>query len=195
MSGLEVREIKWNGILAAASTFRLDSDYYQKAYLLVEERIKSRPAADQTIESLGLAANGSAFYPSIEPYYETGNLPFIRVADVDGIIDHDRCVTIPEELTKRFAPLDVVSPGDIVLTKGGSVARDGFVTQRTAASRDLIFINSAKLPKVEQVFLYLYFLTDFCNRLLVRSSSQHCSAALDHYACQTHSHLSGFGQL
>lgn len=96
-----------------------------------------------------MIANGSAFYPSIEPYYGTGNLPFLRVADVDGIIDYGKCVTIPEELTERFATLDVVDPGDIVLTKGGSVARVGFVTHRAAASRDLIFINSAKLPKIE----------------------------------------------
>ena len=172
MDGLEVSEMKLSGVLAAASTFRLDSDYYQKAYLLAEERIKNSPDSFRTIESLGLTVDGSAFYPSIEPCYGTGSLPFIRVADVDGIIDYGRCVTIPEELTERFATLDAVSPGDIVLTKGGSVARVGFVTQRAAASRDLIFINSAKLPNVEQIFLYLYFLTDFCNRLLVRSSSQ-----------------------
>ena len=170
--GLEISELTFCGVLASASTFRLDSDYYKKEYLLAAERIKNRPDSFQTIESLGLIANGSAFYPSIEPYYGTGSLPFLRVADVDGIIDYGKCVTIPEELTERFATLDVVDPGDIVLTKGGSVARVGFVTQRAAASRDLIFINSAKLPKIEQIFLYLYFLTDFCNRMLVRSSSQ-----------------------
>lgn len=65
-----------------------------------------------------------------------------------------------------------IRSGDIVFTKGGSVARIGLVTQEAAVSRDLIFINSSILSEADRVFLYLYFQTSFFNRALIRSSSQ-----------------------
>jgi len=66
----------------------------------------------------------------------------------------------------------MVQPGDILLTKGGSIARVGITTYKAAASRDLIFINSSLLAEQDQHFLYLYFQSGFFNRLLIRSSSQ-----------------------
>ena len=74
--------------------------------------------------------------------------------------------------------LKEVNPGDIVLTKGGSVARIGLVTKKAAASRDLIFIDSGQLTEKDRIYLYLYFQTSFCNRLLLRSSSQSVQAHL-----------------
>jgi hypothetical protein len=41
LSGLEISELTFCGVLASASTFRLDSDYYKKEYLLAAERIKT----------------------------------------------------------------------------------------------------------------------------------------------------------
>ena len=119
-----------------------------------------------------MRVDASAFYPSIEEYYDQGNLPFLRVADVDSTIDFENCTHIPAELCERFPTLSRVRPGDIVFTKGGSVARIGLVTHEAAVSRDLIFLNSSHLPETDYYFLYLYFRTGFFNRMLVRSSSQ-----------------------
>lgn len=79
---------------------------------------------------------------------------------------------MPAEICDLFPTLSKVYPGDILLTKGGSVARIGLVTEVAAASRDLIFINSSTLDKEHQAFLYAYFQTDFFYRSLIRSSSQ-----------------------
>jgi type I restriction enzyme S subunit len=68
--------------------------------------------------------------------------------------------------------LKTVNQGDIVLTKGGSIARVGLITKKAAISRDLIFINSSQLAEQDYIFLFLYFQTHFFNTLLVRSSSQ-----------------------
>lgn len=158
--------------MASASTRRLDPEYFQKRYLADQALVQSRPADFQSFARLGLKVDGSAFYPSIEEYYGTGELPFLRVADVDSVIDFENCLRIPSELCDRFPTLARVYDGDIVLTKGGSVARVGLVTQEAAASRDLIFLNSNILQSRDRAFLYLYAQTEFFNRILVRSSSQ-----------------------
>lgn len=163
--------MKLSKVLASAITFRLDSEYYRKQYLSDESLIHNNEDKFQKLHSLGLEVDGSAFYPALEPFYGSGSFPFIRVADVKGYVDFDNCERIPKEILPDFPTLKIVNPGDIVLTKGGSIGRAGLVTQEGAASRDLIFINSSKLEEAEYTYLSLYFQTDFCNRLLVRSSS------------------------
>lgn len=172
LEGLEITVVTLKHLLSSAETVRFDPEYFQKVYLHDETVVAARRNEFHKFKDLKLTVDASAFYPSIEAYYDTGDLPFLRVADVDSVIDMNRCTTIPARLCDEFPTLNKVYPGDIVLTKGGSVARIGLVTHEAAVCRDLIFINSSKLPKEEQIFLYLYFQTDFCNRCLIRSSSQ-----------------------
>lgn len=171
LDGLEASELSLSKILSGAATLRFDSEYYQKQFIADENKILARPEEFERPDDLGLAVDGSAFYPALEPYYEQGDLPFLRVADVRGVVDYDSCVHIPENILPNFPTLKLVDIGDILLTKGGSIARAGLVTQRAAVSRDLIFINSSKLAEPDYVYLSLYFQTDFCYRLLIRSSS------------------------
>jgi type I restriction enzyme M protein len=178
MDGLEAADIKYSEVLAGASTLRFDSEYYKKEFLADKKILKAKSNQFEKFSHLDLEVDASAFYPSIEPYYGEGDLPFLRVADVNRIIDYNNCATIPNQLTSQNPTLKTVSPGDILLTKGGSVARVGLVTQEAAVSRDLIFIDSAQLSEEDQVYLYLYFQTNFCNRLLLRSSSQSVQAHL-----------------
>lgn len=124
------------------------------------------------MKSIGITVDASAFYPSLEPYYGQGDLPFLRVADVNSVIDFDGCTTIPDEVYRSMPTLAVAKPGDILFTKGGSIARVGILDRPAAVSRDLIFLNTSKLPRQEQIFLYLFFQTQFFKRSLIRSSSQ-----------------------
>ena len=124
------------------------------------------------MSSIGLTVDASAFYPSIEAHYGCGDFPFLRVADVNTYINYETCETIPEHLCSEYPTLLKVKPGDIVFTKGGSIARIGLVTRPAAVSRDLIFLNTSNMSAEDQIFLFLYFQTDFFNRALLRSSSQ-----------------------
>jgi len=159
-------------MMTSAETQRIDPEYFQKQYLADAALIEAKPANFQTFAEMGLRVDGSAFYPAIEQYYGTGDLPFLRVADVDTVIDFEACTRIPSELCDRFPTLARVHTGDIVLTKGGSVARIGLLTEEAAASRDLIFLDSSKLLERDRIFLYIYAQTEFFNRMLLRSSSQ-----------------------
>ena len=165
-------EVNARKVFQTTSTRRIDPDYFQKQHLRDEVLISSRSDDFQSFASLGLTVDASAFYPSIEGFYGQGSLPFLRVADVDSLIDFDGCTRIPESLCDIYPTLSRVAAGDIVFTKGGSVARIGLVTKSAAASRDLIFLNSSTLLREDQAFLYLYAQTSFFNRALLRSSSQ-----------------------
>jgi hypothetical protein len=172
LEGLEISIVPLSEAMASAITRRIDPEYFQKQYLADQTLVRSRAKSFQSFARLGLAVDGSAFYPAIEEYYGTGELPFLRVADVDSVIDFENCLRIPSELCNRFPTLARVHDGDIVLTKGGSVARVGLVTEEAAASRDLIFLNSSILSNRDRLFLYIYAQTAFFNRQLLRSSSQ-----------------------
>lgn len=172
LEGLEVSEIQLSKVVGGTPTHRFDPEYFQKQHIADEAVIARRIDDFCSFSDIGLTVDASAFYPSIERYYGEGTLPFLRVADVDSIIDFEGCIRIPEHLCTLYPTLAKVKPGDILLTKGGSVARVGLVTQSAAASRDLIFLNSSRLPREEQIFIYLYAQSDFFNRALLRSSSQ-----------------------
>jgi len=97
----------------------------------------------------------------------------LRVADVDTNIDYDGCIRIPKHIIENpyFNTLKVINKGDIVITKGGSIARVGLIERKTAVTRDLIFVNSSSLPEKDYKFLFLYLLSNVSYNLLVRSSS------------------------
>ncbi|WP_155647424.1 restriction endonuclease subunit S [Burkholderia territorii] len=172
LKGLEIAEVQASKVYDLTTTSRLDPEYFQKQHLADDDLLVKRSSDFMSFAELGLTVDASAFYPSIEGYYGQGDFPFLRVADVDSMIDFEGCTRIPEALCDKHPTLARVKPGDLLFTKGGSVGRVGLVSQPAAVSRDLIFLNSSKLPRAEQVFLYLFSQTDFFNRLLLRSSSQ-----------------------
>lgn len=157
--------------LVSVDTFRMDSEYFSKIYLYIHETIKSKKDKFCTFEHLNLVVDASAFYPSLEPLYNTGNLPFLRVSDVDTVINYENAVKIPDSIFDEFKTLRTVKNGDLVLTKGGSIARAGYIDRYCAVSRDLIFINTSIMKNHESTFLFCYLITDFANKLLLQSSS------------------------
>ncbi len=169
MDGLECSEINLSEVYDT-TTLRFDSDYFKKEYLEIEQFICKNRERFVTIESQGLQVDASAFYPSLEPYYNTGTIPFIRVADVKDQIDYSSCVNIPE-MGKEFKTLHMCELGDVVLTKGGRVGTAGLITQPSYVTRDLIFINSSTLSRKDYVVLYLFFTSSFAYKQMVRSSS------------------------
>ncbi len=169
MDGLECSEILFSSV-RSTTTLRYDSDYYRKEYLAVEDFISKNLSKFTTLSNMGLSVGASAFYPALEPFYNSGNVPFIRVADVKNSIDYNNCIRIPR-MEKEFNTLSLCHAGDIVLTKGGRVGTAGLITQESYVTRDLIFINSSKLKREDYVMLYLYYCSNFAQKQMIRSSS------------------------
>ncbi|WP_226389884.1 restriction endonuclease subunit S [Penaeicola halotolerans] len=172
MEGLEISEVFFHELLKV-ETFRFDSEYFQKKYLYIDQLISGKANQFKEFNDLELSVDASAFYPSLEPYYGSGNFPFLRVKDVDTNIDYENCIRIPLEIvnSSSFKTLRIISKGDIVITKGGSIARVGLIEEKTAVTRDLIFIDSSRLSEIDYKFLFLYLLSSICYDQLIRSSS------------------------
>ncbi len=172
MEGLEISIVNFKEVLDL-ETLRFDSDYFQKKYLQIDKEIEEKAEYFKSFSDFELSVDASAFYPSLEPYYGSGNIPFLRVKDVDTHIDYECCIRIPEEIakSKSFKTLQIITAGDIVITKGGSIARIGLIEKDTAVTRDLIFINSSILPEQDYKFLFLYLLSSISYNQLIRSSS------------------------
>jgi restriction endonuclease S subunit len=172
LEGLEVSEVMLKNILYGAETLRLDSEYYNEKYLSIENYIKDNSISFMKLSELGLNVDASAFYSALEPHYNQGNYPFLRVGDVKTYIDYDNCVKVPFEILHKYPTLKHCKRGDIVLTKGGTIGLAGLVTQDCCVTRDLIFINSSILPEKDYICLFLYLSTKFSYYQLIRSSSQ-----------------------
>lgn len=172
LEGLEAVEINFKQVYYSVETIRYDSEYYLKSYLNIEKIISENPTVFIKFSKLGLAVDGSAFYPALEPFYEQGDYPFIRVGDVKQIVDFENCVKVPFEILGNYPTLKHVKNGDIVLTKGGTIGLAGLITKDACVSRDLIFINSSVLPKADYITLYFFLSSKFCYNQLIRSSSQ-----------------------
>lgn len=151
-------------------THRFDAEYYKPEYLLLLNLIE-KSSKFTSFKKLGLKVDASAFYPSIEPHYGLGKLPFLRVVNVDKRIFYEEAITIPETLLEQFKTIKLAKKGDIVITKGGSVARVGYISRDSALSRDLIYINSSKLDTNFSKYLFFYFISDFTHSLIIRSAS------------------------
>ena len=126
----------------------------------------------QTLRDLRIGVGASAFYPSIQKFYDSGELPFYRVGDVDGMVEVERATKIPAKLCDEFPTLKRVRRGDVLFTKGGAIDRAGYVIEEGAVSRDLIFLKTSRLPESRRLWLFTYFRTAFFRRMLLRSSSQ-----------------------
>lgn len=172
LEGLEATEVRFSTLLTGVETFRLDSEYYRREYIEIENYIKSQPNLFCKFSDLGVTVDCSAFYAGIEPLYGSGNIPLIRVQNVKYSIDYDNCVTLPFLTEPQYSTLKIVEEGDIVITKGGSIGFVGYVTKRAYASRDLIFLKTSSLSESHRIFLYLYLSSPFAFKQLIRSSSQ-----------------------
>lgn len=172
MEGLEISIISYANLQNGVETLRFDSEYYLKEYVRIEKFINNNKPLFNRFSDWKIDIDCSAFYPAIEPFYGEGNIPLIRVQNVKDVIDYNSCVRIPQLSNEQFATLKTVIPGDIVITKGGSIALIGYITREAYACRDLIFIKSSALLEEQRVFLYLYLSTDFAYKQLIRSSSQ-----------------------
>ena len=153
-------------------TRRCDPEYFQKQHLDDAMRVRDKADEFQTLRDLQIGVGASAFYPSIQGFYDSGELPFYRVGDVDGMVEVKRATKIPAKLCDEFPTLKRVRRGDILFTKGGAIDRVGYVIEEGAVSRDLIFLKTSCLPEPRRLWLFTYFRTAFFSRMLLRSSSQ-----------------------
>ena len=146
MDGLECSEIKISELAG-----RMDAEFYSKGNIFVQKKLNS--TGTKTIADYGAYLDCSAFYPSIAGYYshDKDNIPFLRVTEINnGLINiKEDTIFLPEKVLKdNSKTIACAYPGDIIITKGGSIARIGLVTDDFpvyATSRDIIILRTEEL--------------------------------------------------
>lgn len=173
--GLEISEVALSGVVASG---RLDAEYYSKRNTYLQAKLDE--LGTKTIADYGGYLDCSAFYPSVADYYncEGASVPFIRVNDInDGVITiTDATAFLPEHvLNANRKTMAIAWPGDIVIAKGGTIAKVGLATEEYpfyATSRDVIILRTDKLEGVNKYYLWAFLHSSYGRGILMRSASQ-----------------------
>lgn len=160
---------------------RLDAEYFQPLYLELEQKLKEAHLV--TIKNLGLSVDASAFYPSISQYYKAeGEIPFVRVADVFSTrLIEDGLLFLPKIIVNQFKTIRIGKPGDIIITKGGTIGNAALLPNtysEYALSRDIIYIKSSRLSEEQRISLLLFLNSRLGMLQLIRGASQQVQAHL-----------------
>ena len=174
--GLEYSEVMLSEITSAG---RLDAEYFSKQNIFLHAKLEA--IGSRTIADYGGYLDCSAFYPSVADYYSndrTNNIPFIRVNEINGgmINITDATVFLPEKILKANSKtMALAYPGDIVIAKGGTIAKVGLVTEDFpvyATCRDVIILRTDRLHDINKFFLWGFLYSSYGRGILMRSASQ-----------------------
>lgn len=177
LKGLEISVINYKKIDQIKK--RLDSEYYKKEFLRIDEKIRS--IGETRLPTINTKLDCSAFYPSITPYYnfQGEGVPFLRVNEIkNGLVKITKNTAfLPQHvLDDNTSTIAIGYPGDIIIAKGGNtLAKVGLITsqyEKYALSRDIILVRTNKIKNYNSYFLWLFLHSDFGQALLWRTASQ-----------------------
>ena len=163
----------------ASANWRFDAEYWKPEFLRNEEYILSskdkKGLLVSNVYGLVRRIKGSAFYPSFVENYSDRGMPFLRVADIGNLfVSDDQMVRIESDIVHQYRQIAVVSEGDLVLSKGGSIGEVAVVQEglgKCALCRDVI---AAELDeaKVSPYYLAAFLKSRFGQLQLDRNKSQ-----------------------
>lgn len=160
--------------LSGTTGKRIDAEYYDPESVEIESFL--RHSLSTTLRNVGISIDASAFYPSIAEHYKQSGVPFLRVSDVaEGLVKCGDIIFLSEGLVDKLPAIRQASPGDIVITKGGTVGITALLSDdfpRYALSRDMILIRSSFLPMRRAISMMLFLVSKFGKFQLLRGKSQ-----------------------
>lgn len=177
---------EWNVINSAelAGNWRLDSEYWREVYIENIEAVRrARQGGFETtlLRKVVKKVTGSAFYPSFVGYYSNDGMPFLRVADLgDLFLKQENLVKISPSVIQAHHQVSTITPGDLVIAKGGSIGGVCIVTDdfgESAVCRDVIAVQT-DFELLDPYYLSVFLNTKFGQLQLERNKSQQVQAHL-----------------
>ena len=120
MDGLECSEVAFSYVQKSNDIFRFDSSFFQKKYLLHEEKLLSFPHT--TVGKIGAEVKSFGAYSlNNEVEYVPNGVPFLRCLNIkDGFINHANLLFITPEAHKLLWKSEVL-PDTFLMTMSGTI--------------------------------------------------------------------------
>jgi restriction endonuclease S subunit len=152
---------------------RIDAEYYQPEFLELVSRIKSQESKLLKNYSDQVFSGPFGSMLKSESYRDEG-IPFIRIGDISDIfISRENLVYISEEEHKRIFSTHL-DPGDIVLSKIGTVGRLSVISDdlgQVNISENNIGVRLSVLPPEERAGLLFFLLGRYGQSQILRNAS------------------------
>ena len=111
---------------------RLDSEYYQSKYDLMENKIKDYKGGYCKLQNLVLNYSGGFAFSS-DDYLENGDLALIRINNIKNAdLDMSNAVYLKKQCEK-LSPKDKVKQGDILISMSGSIGLSCLIKENIEA--------------------------------------------------------------
>lgn len=111
---------------------RLDSEYYQSKYDLMETKIKDYKGGYCKLQNLALNYSGGFAFSS-DDYLENGDLALIRINNIKNAnLDMSNAVYL-EKQCEKLSPKDKVKQGDILISMSGSIGLSCLIKENIEA--------------------------------------------------------------
>lgn len=152
---------------------RIDAEYYQPEYLEISTLLSSMKLISIKNVSNGVFSGPFGSTLKSESYQSSG-IPFIRISDVqDMFINRSNLVYISEEENRRVYNTHL-DPGDIVLSKIGTIGRLSVISNdlgEVNISENNIGVRLSNLTKKQRAFVLIFLLSGFGQKQILRKGS------------------------
>lgn len=161
MKGLEITIFKYSEILDDNVEFRIDSEYYQKEYISIYNRIEDSPKLGNLTKMSDLSTNGSFAavkkimsnnYPKVIPFIRSGNCgdTFINLNDLE-YISKESHLELPKSTTELH---------DVMMARKGKIGGASIITESEVdfnCSENVIKLSIKDKKKINPFYFTAFF--------------------------------------
>ena len=174
MDGLNCNEIQYSKLLPDNTIFRLDSVFFSKEALLIDDKIKSLPYFTLKTSEVVSGPFGSSL--KSEAYLSEGDVPFVRIENIRGGFDinTDNIIYISHKDNNRIKNSQLKT-NDIILSKvGNSIGFFARVDESIGVcniSENNIGIKMSEYSDIEKHYILTYLNCFYAKKLVLRRTS------------------------
>lgn len=180
--GLNCNEMLYSEMFADNSTFRFDSEFFDKEIFEIERKIKLLPHFYLKLNEVVSGPFGSSL--KSESYLSSGDIPFVRIENIKGGFDinMDNIIYISQYDNDRIKNSQL-KINDIILSKVGNsigfFARVDETIGTCNISENNIGIKLSNYSDVEKHYILSYLNSLYAQKLVLRRTSGNAQPKLN----------------
>ena len=182
MDGLNCNEIQYSKLFPNNTIFRLDSEFFSRETIAINNKIKSMPCFYLKPQEVVSGPFGSSL--KSESYLDKGDVPFVRIENIRGGFDinMDNIIYISSKDNDRIKNSQL-QLDDVVLSKvGNSIGFFARVDESIGVcniSENNIGIKLAKYSTIEKHYILTYLNCRYAQTLVLRRTSGNAQPKLN----------------